>query len=417
MNLLSMLGQDVGDFFAGKPVGYAGRETTAGPGQGAGAAAIGKTGTPVPGAVQRSPGLMGGIKSLFSADAAPGQTPKQGGFGQDLRDLGSAMAQNTSAPEAPDAPMKGADVAGLDRLRTNPEEELAQYAALRQQYITGGYADGGTIRMANGTPGTEEAPDTRSFMEWALGVTKEEAAAKRQQEADTAAAEEAKILYESDPQRQARIDSERGPLMGDAVSPREAQDIAARSQPSAYQLLAGSQEKQQKMLQDYYDQLIQLEKDRMGESQGFGAFLKELGRGMLSNTSAFGPSVAAGAARAIGSREDTRSALAGKLSELQLAKKKAEIEGISALDKLRYQQLVGDSLSSREKAQYGITSLISALKAAQDPTSGDPELAKAIQKRLAATMKELGMGYDVPAPAENAEAESDTGFWSILGKI
>lgn len=407
MNLLGMLQQNAGDMFLGAPVGLAGRETAAGLGTGAGAAAIGNAKAPIAAGTQREGGLFSGIRSLFP------EGEKGTSMGSGLRDMGSAMAQGQQAPEAPEAQMKSADISGLDRLRTNPDEDLAQYAALRQQYITGGYADGGSIRMSEG--GSPPQEDQRGFMEWIMGVTPEEAAQKRQAEADTKAAEDAKVLYEADPERKARILGERGPLNGDARIPEEAQKIAANSAPSPYQLLAGSQERQQKMLQDYYDSLIQLEKDRMGESQGFGSFLKELGRGMLSNTSALGPSIAAGASRAIGSREDTSAAAREKMNELAMAKKKAQIEGLGALDKLRYEQAVGDGLNTREKAQYGLPALLKALEAAQDPMTGNPELAKSIQEQLAATMKELGLGYATPAPAENAEAESDTGFWSILG--
>lgn len=407
MNLLQMLGQGAGDMMLGAPIGLAGRETTAGLGQGAGAAAIGNAAAPVLAGSQRGPGVLSGIRSLF-----PG-SEGGGGFGAGLRDMGSSMAQGSQAPEAPDAPMKGADISGLERLRTSPEEDLAQYAALRQQYITGGYADGGTIRMQDGSPGEV---DPRSTWEWITGVTKEEAAKKREGEADTAAAEEARILFEADPARKARILGERGPLKGDARTPEEAQAIAANSAPSPYQLMAGSQEKQQKMLQDYYDALIQLERDRMNESQGFGSFLKELGRGMLTNTSALGPSIAAGAARAIGSREDTSAAARDKMSELELAKKKAQIEGIAGLDKLRYDQAVGDKLGSRETAQYVLPVLTAKLKAATD--AGDVETANAIQQSINDLLAKLGVPVSAaPAAGAAPEAESEEGFWSILGKI
>lgn len=521
MNLFGMLGQNVGDMFLGTPVGMAGRETTAGLGQGAGAAAIGRADAPVLAGTPRDGGILSGIRSLFP------EAQKEGGLGSDLRDLGSSMAQGSSAPEAPAAPMKSADISGLDRLRSSPEQELAEYAALRQQYITGGYANGGTVRMQDGGTPPRSAEEIRkeyeALPEWKKAIwatddmirlavgsglggdylaagmkslvgpeTFEEELAAQQAptneariraggasvfpeyllpggvavkglkyglpalkyavtnpnarslltraglvggtgyllaggeeadpaaagaDADAKAAEDAKLLYESDPETRRRIDAERGPLNGDAVSPREAKEIAEKSQPTPFQMLMGSQEKQQKMLQDYYDSLIQLEKDRMSESQGFGAFLKEMGRGMLSNTSAIGPSLSAGAAQAVGSREDTRQAAMDKMRELQLAQKKAEIEGIAALDQLRYKQIAGDELSAREKAQYGLTSLISALKAAQDPMTGDPELAKAIQARLAATMKELGMGYETPPAPTEVEKEPESVFRTILGNI
>lgn len=403
MNLLQMFSQNAGDMMLGAPVGLAGRETTAGLGQGAGAAAIGNTAAPILAGTQRG----GGIRSLFT------DPQKSGGLGAGLRDLGSTMAQGQQAPEAPAAQMKSADISGLDRLRTSPEEELAQYAALRQQYITGGYADGGTIRMSDGSPGEV---DPRTTWEWITGVTKEDAAKKREGEADATATEEARILYEADPERKARILGERGPLMGDARIPEEAKAIAANSAPSPYQLMAGSQERQQKMLQDYYDSLIQLERDRMNESQGFGAFLKELGRGMLSNTSAFGPSVAAGAARAIGSREDTSASARERMGELELAKKKAQIEGIAGLDKLRYDQAVGDKLGSRETAQYILPTLTAKLKAATD--AGDIETANAVQQTINDLLAKLGVPVSAaPTAATSPEAESEEGFWSILGKI
>jgi hypothetical protein len=203
--------------------------------------------------------------------------------------------------------------------------------------------------------------------------------------------------------------------MGDAVSPSEAKAIAAKSQLSPYQMLVASQEKQQKMLQDYYDSLIQLEKDRMGESQGFGAFLKELGRGMLSNNASLGASLSAGASRAIGSREDTRTAAMDKMRELELAKKKAQIEGIAGLDELRYKQLAGDSLSSRETAQYVLPALQAKLKAATD--SGNVEEAAAVQQTINDILTKLGVPVTAATSTETPEAETETGFWSILGKI
>lgn len=566
------------------PVVMAGRETTAGLGEGAGTTAVG---TPTDVAEKPKRGLLSGIRSLFEGgdrgkrlgsglrdvgkSMAEGQqapeapdapmkaadisgldrlrsSPEEelakfaalrqqyitgayadGGFlsalGSGMMDIGSSMARGQEAPEAPDAPMKSGDVSGLDRLRSSPEEELAQYAALRKDYMTNNYADGGTIRMRDGTPedwnwdqayqaaqdaarvgigsgfggdyvtagisslvgpetfeeelaaqqeGTEAArqrlggysfipeyllpgaaaikglkyaapaikyaftnPTARSLLTRAglVGGTGYVLAGGEPAEPTTPAepapefgynpagdtmlpgATEAAQVYELDPKLKERILRQRGPLNGDARTPEEAEAIAANSAPSPYQLLAGSQERQQKMLQEYYDSLIQLERDRMNESQGFGAFLQELGRGMLSNTSALGPSLAAGASRAIGTREDTASNARTRMSELELAKRKAQIEGLAALDKLRYDQLVGGGLSSREKAQYGLTSLLAALKAAQDPISGDPELAKAIQAQLAETMSELGMGYEVPNAATQVEAEPESVFQTILGNI
>lgn len=419
MNLFQLFGQSPGSTMTSAPtVLTEANMARLGPNAAQAVAEANKTSSP-------PKSFFAGIRGLLP------DTKKASGFGSDLRDLGSSMAQGSSAPAAPEAQMKSADVSGLERLRSTPEQELAEYAALRQQYITGGYADGGTIRMSDGSPGkmmhegmylgttaeTQPETDPRSTWQWLTGVDPAVAAAMAENEKIKKEAEDARIRFEVDPEYRARIYSEKGPMGGDAVSPPEAQEIAAKSQPTPYQFLVGSRERQQKMLQDYYDSLIQLEKDRMGESQGFGAFLKELGRGMLSNTSALGPSISAGAAQAIGSREGTRASAAEKMRELELAKKKAQIEGIAALDDLRYKQLAGDGLSTREKAQYGLSGLLKALDAAQDPISGDPELAKAIQETLAKTMRELGLGYDVPAPPENAEAESEEGFWSILGKI
>jgi hypothetical protein len=363
--------------------------------------------------------LLSGIRSLI---------PEQGklsGLGSGLRDMGTAMAEGQQAPEAPAAQMKSADISGLDRLRTNPEEDLAKYAALRQQYITGAYADGGTIRMADGSPGktmhegmylgttaeTPQSEDPRSVWQWMTGVDPSVAAAMAENEKIKKEAEDARILFETDPEYRARIYSEKGPMGGDAVSPPEAKEIAAKSQLSPGQMLIANQEKQQKMLQEYYDSLIQLEKDRMGESQGFGAFLKEVGRGMLSNTSALGPSIAAGASRAIGSREDSRTSALDRQRELEMAKKKASIEGIAALNDIRYKQIAGDSLSSREQAQYLIPQL---MKMADDYKDTNPDLAEAYRKQATEMMRAMGINIDLPeTPVE--EAETEGGFWSILG--
>lgn len=420
MNLLSLLGQNAGDMIMGTPTGMAGRETTAGLGQGAGQAAIGLAANQpaIAGGTVRQGGIMDALASTFG--------DKKTQIGSDLQSLGASMAQGQQQQAPALGQLKQGDTQGVMATKTSPEEELAQYAQLRQSYL--GYSDGGAVRMADGTPygGTNvsstiapppaEAPreDQRGWWEWLTGVSKEEAADKREQEAMDADAEQARILYASDPAYRARINRQRGPLKGDAVSPSEAREIAAKSQPSAFQYLIGSQERQQKMLQDYYDQLIELEKQRMSDSGGFAAFLREMGRGMLSDNSSLANSIRAGAAQATGSREDKTQAARDKMMELQLAKKKAEIEGLGALDQLRYKHLAGDPVSARERLQYGLSPLASQLKALAEAGIVEGPEVDAIKAAMNQILADAGIS--VPTTKPKTEAESESGFWSIIGK-
>lgn len=435
MNLLSSLWQQGEDLALGAPVGMAGRETTAGLGRGAGASAIGNTGTPVAGGTVR----QGGIRGLFTQEAPDASTPK-GRFSSGLRDMGQAMMQQ-QAPVAPAGGMKSADLSGLDRLRTNPEEDLAAYAQLRNKYIAS-YAGGGAIHMANGTPlgvnqnpgytpgeynylfqpggffgpwiksdtpaATDAAPDAATQS----GIDPSQYSPPGSNDPATAAG-----MYDVDPRLKARIDAERGPQGGAAMTPSEAQASAEKSQPSAYQVLSSSQEKQQKMLQDYYDSLINLEKDRMSQSSDFGAFLRDLGRGMLTNTNALGPSINAGFANAIGNREDTASAARQKMQELELAKKKAEMEGIGALDKLRYENMVGDRLSARERAQYGIGPWQKELEALRQREGDDSPNVIAMEKALYAMMRSVGMDIPEPRSASGSVDTTDPGVFSAIRGI
>lgn len=320
------------------PTALAGRETTRGAGRGAGLEAVGYD--PLANA--------GGIASLPEG-AVSRLMPE-------MAMLGKAMAGKKNEMPQMDIPQmaSGSSELAAGTRTKSPEQQLAEYVALRGKYM----ASGGAVRLADGgepfvytdpfgipdpsmgaygiVPPPAPVPDvpidsdeytgTYSYREGQGGFRGPETI--QQTPATAGAAEIARR---------------------EAIKQRE---IAPQG-PSAMDEYIAYLTKRDADLAKLYDEQVKSEEERRAQATGFPAFLRQLGLGMLSNNRSMSESLQAGLSGAIGSREEEDAAARDRIRALQLKKQLGGIEGLGDIAKIKYEAAVAASNAAAEAAAEG----------------------------------------------------------------
>jgi len=372
MNLFGLFPQAVTDLVYGKPLGA---------GQGAAGFEARAENVPSPDMATRSGGIMDmiGLKA-----GTPGADQRLA----DMKSLGLNMMQQKKKPmQIPDMRMAPADLSGLSRMKSDPNEIAS--AMLNYGQYMGAMASGGAVRMADGdyVPlGVNQNPSytPESILPdwlkegWMTGQQAQEYRKKIEQskpDPETkASVDEAIKQYQLYPQTRAAVNRQRGPLgpSGEStghMTPDEAALSAARSKPSQYQLSMGMLERSDKRQQEYLDKLVEMQRRQMEEATGGKSFLRQLGLGMLMNPTSLQESIASGAQNAIQSREAAQSEGTNKLDQYDLAKMKLASDMEAEKAKLEMSNMYPEGLTTQQQAQYLFGKIVELRnKAADDPT-------------------------------------------------
>lgn len=275
----------------------------------------------------------------------------------ELATFGKALASNKNqAPmlEAPGITPGSAELAAGIRSKS-PEEQIAEYAALRRGYM----ANGGAVRMQDGgTPPRLPSWATESILpedffdapDFTKMPTFENPAGVPAIEPTPEGAE-----TPVDPAISTPMDRSWTPPEKFTSAPRPGifDEPPAPEAPSAEeQYITYLKERDQK-LADLYDQQVKAEEERRAQATGLPAFLRQLGLGMLSNNRSMGESLQAGLAGAIGSREEQDAEARDRIRALQLKKQMGGIEGLGNIAKLKYEAAVAASNAAAERAAEG----------------------------------------------------------------
>ena len=339
--------------------GMAGRETTRGLGEGAGGAAVGYD--PLSNA--------GGIASL-PQDKSETLSPE-------LASLGRAMAGGNREMPQMDIPKMSPGSAELAAgTRTaSPEDQLAQYAALRRGYMAGG----GAVRMREGElvepggptaadfgdvpPGYEPtAPMTDFIPESVFRIDTSPQLGSLEEGPQT---EAEPVVRESGGDR--GPETLRGPSesVGRAELARRARWAAEEEakKPSAQDDYIEYLKDRDAKLAAMYDEQLKLEREQQAQATGLPAFLRQMGLGMLSNNRSMGESLQAGLSGAMGAREEQGAAARDRIRALQLKKQMGGIEGLGDTAKLKYESAIAQASQALKDAREGKATQADYLKA------------------------------------------------------
>lgn len=316
--------------------GMAGRETPRGLGVGAGNAAVGYD--PV--------ANLGGIASLPDTSKDT--------MSPELAMLGKAMAgKPNDMPQMDIAPIASGSAELAAGTRTiSPEQQLAQYAALRQGYM----ANGGAVRMRDG----ERVPTIPSWAtEPLLPENFFDAPDFSAQPTLENPSGGIPLIPEpevtSGPRRGGEAPAQVGG--GTNVNVRQAppmpEEPAAPPAPSAQdEYIAYLKERDAALAKMYEDQL-EIERQQQAQATGLPAFLRQMGLGMLSNNRSMGESIQAGLSGAMGAREEQGAEARDRIRALQLKKQMGGIESAGDIAKLKYESAIAASNAAAELANEG----------------------------------------------------------------
>lgn len=331
----------------------------------------------------------------------------------ELATLGKALVgSKEEAPmlEAPGIAPGSAELAAGTRT-ISPEDQLAQYAALRRGYM----ANGGAVRMQDGPPNddavrapTDENPlteeeaqrylqlqrfgnifgaglrdtVTRPLRLWgrganALGISGLIGAVTGDPNFEFPTSSYMDELYQSGgadaptPEEVKKLQTQYAneQTMAEPINPEisyrpeggvtlsggipqlpESPAMAPPPEPTAEDNFITYLKARDTALNKLYDDQVKKEEERRAQATGFPAFLRQLGLGMLSNNRSMGESLQAGLAGAIGSREEEDAAARDRIRALQLKKDMGGIETLGEIAELKYKT----EIAKREAAQRGI---------------------------------------------------------------
>ncbi len=327
--------------------GMAGRETPRGLGVGAGNAAVGYD--PV--------ANLGGIASLPDTSKDT--------MSPELAMLGKAMAgKPKERPQMDVAPIASGSAELAAGTRTiSPEQQLAQYAALRRGYM----ANGGPVRMRDG----ERVPTIPSWATeqlvpdsfWDAPNFAAQPTVENPYGAPGAAEAEADSMYAPTEAQTDAAARQRGPETVRQPSPQAASDELFRrqweeaakppEQPSAQEDFITYLKGRDAALNKMYEDQLEIERQQQAQATGLPAFLRQMGLGMLSDNSSMGDSLRAGLSGAMGAREDQGAEARDRIRALQLKKQMGGIETAGDIAKLKYESAVAASNAAAELANEG----------------------------------------------------------------
>lgn len=328
-------------------------------------------------------------------------------FMPELATFGKALASNRNEaplPEIPDMVPGSAELAAGTRTKS-PEEQIAEYIALRRGYM----ANGGAVRMQDGPPNGDAV---RGLPSWATEPllpddffdapdftkmpTFENPSGLPALEEDAAA-----------PAPAAPVETPAPPPRG-----QEERFRPAPPPPSPMDAYITYLRDRDNKLAKMYDDQVKQEEERRAQATGFPAFLRQLGLGMLSNNRSMGESLQAGLAGAIGSREEQDAEARDRIRALQLKKQMGGIEGSGDIAKMIYEAAIAREAAEaanvlRPKDYLGSVDEIGRLLAdAKDKAEGagrdvatDPEVlmyTDLLQKAFAKS----GMGGTISGAAQ-----------------
>lgn len=292
-------------------------------------------------------------------------------------DLGAALIKQSQAEvEQPELPkMRAGDPSLVANIGAkSPDDIIAEYRALRQGYM----ANGGPVRMANGTP--KEWPSQKADMEW-------------------------RPPKKFDPEQSPQKDIFK--------------DVREPEPKSALDLYSESVKSQQALLKKFYEDQIALEEKRQAETQGLPYLLRQLGLGMIAGGGNLSQGLRSGVQQALTSRDEQAQQARDRIRELQMKRDTAGIEGIGDLAKLQYDAAAASAKALADKMpgpkdflaqsdEYGkmIADRSSKLEAnGQDP-SKDPYIQYWNQVQQDLLTK---AGIDLPQPVSGTLVQGDDG--------
>jgi hypothetical protein len=278
----------------------------------------------------------------------------------ELATLGKALVgSKNEAPrlEAPGITSGSAELAAGTRT-ISPEDQLAQYAALRRGYM----ANGGPVRMQDGPPNGDAV---RGLPSWATEPLIPDDFSifglKVFPEDFLEAPDFTKVPTFENPSGLPALEEDAAapapavPVETPAPSPRgqEERFRPAPPPPSPMDAYITYLRDRDNKLAAMYDEQVRQEEERRAQATGFPAFLRQLGLGMLSNNRSMGESLQAGLAGAIGSREEQDAEARDRIRALQLKKQMGGIEVSGDIAKLKYDSAVAAANRAAELATEG----------------------------------------------------------------
>jgi hypothetical protein len=178
-----------------------------------------------------------------------------------------------------------------------------------------------------------------------------------------------------------------------------------------YDLLREMQTSTTQAEQAYYDEMLRMEREKAEQSGGLGAFLRQMGLGMMASPGSLQQQLVGGLYSAGTSREETQAAMKDKINELTLAKKKADIEAIKNRIQLQVDELTAGQLGPKDQATLAVRALEAKLK---DET--DPDARKIIMEQIDSILRSVGVNIPTFLPTDEEGNQDATGIWdSIFG--
>jgi hypothetical protein len=194
------------------------------------------------------------------------------------------------------------------------------------------------------------------------------------------------------------------PAETEAPAEEAAPDVPEKK--GVYDLLREMQTASTKAEQDYYDEMLRMEREKAEQSGGLGGFLRQMGLGMMASPGNLQQQLIGGLYSAGTSREEAQAAMKDKVNELTLAKRKADIEAIKARTQLQIDEMTAGQLDPKDKATLAIRMLEAKLK---DET--DPDVRKIIMEKMDSVMKSIGINIPTYLPEDENKVQDTTQGW------
>lgn len=173
-----------------------------------------------------------------------------------------------------------------------------------------------------------------------------------------------------------------------------------------YDLLREMQTSTAQAEKAYYDEMLRMEQEKAEQSGGLGAFLRQMGLGMMASPGSLQQQLVGGLYSAGTSREESQAAMKDKINELTLAKKKADIEAIKNRIQLQIDEMTAGQLDPKDQATLAIRMLEAKLN---DET--DPDIRKAIMEEMDSVMKSIGVNIPTYLPEDENKVQDTTQGW------
>lgn len=339
-------------------------------------------------------------------------------FGGDAVKMGKILMNKQEERRVPllDLSTRGDPKAAASTRTRSPAEILEAYQNLRGSYM----AHGGAVRMKDGS-----TPPRLPFPAVGRAPTKEQAEEIQLQdeilrlESDINGIGSLGLTPTEIEMAKRRLEEIKPPETPTAPEEAPAPQAAPVEMPAepavekkgVYDLLREMQTSTTQAEQAYYDEMLRMEREKAEQSGGLGAFLRQMGLGMMASPGSLQQQLVGGLYSAGTSREETQAAMKDKINELTLAKKKADIEAIKNRIQLQVDELTAGQLGPKDQATLAVRALEAKLK---DET--DPDARKIIMEQIDSILRSVGVNIPTFLPTDEEGNQDATGIWdSIFG--